>query len=815
MAMTFTFVASTFADHDSTATHDFTVRVFEGDPINGVMVSGANVLLVADDSGNPSHGLSGSTNSNGEVGFRVHEGTFNVEIRHQDYYGQDYHLFISQRMQLDATLIKINNPTPPPPPGPTPPPPPSGECSPTPPRGRPLLNIWPISESGANCTDYPLLAARNLTTGSAYGHSINATAGETVRVRLYLHNGTLDFPDNIARNASVKASVNSNGRITGEGWADNADRITSGQKGGDVQINLGNNQVVEFIPGSVQVYSQGPTPIGGGNDSVVGSGLNLGDMRGCFEFLRFVTFEVRVRSTVTPPPPPAPQPPPPPPAPQPPPPPPAPQPPPPPPAPQPPPPPPAPLPPPPPPAGSITIDKSVRNVSRGGTTFVNQVEASPGEQVEFMILLVAHNTVHNINVSDALPSRLTYVNNSLRVDGVASSNNITAIPIGTKTSASIPITFRATVADASHFSGEFTELVNVANMTSSSNNGSDSAKVIVRIPVTPPPPPPPAPQPPPPPPAPLPPPPPPSTFVSLSINKQVRNISANTSFADIVNARVNERVEFRIEVRNTGNATANNVRVFDSLPAQIVFTNNTFRVDGNIVNQGNFFSSGYVLGNLFAGQSKTVTFEGTVPASITSNQTVINTASALADNASQVSDSASVILVPVLGGTIDVNLSKRAHNTTRGQDATTIVAQPGDTITYTLTVDNRGNATATAFVIEDNIADILELAELVSFEGGTLMTNNVLRWPGVDIPANGRVEKTFTVRVRSNISNNSDFVMTNVYGNTVNVNVKKPFVAPKTGSTGFISFTLALVTLGAAAFFRKQKFQFVAKYLSR
>ena len=121
-------------------------------------------------------------------------------------------------------------------------------------------------------------------------------------------------------------------------------------------------------------------------------------------------------------------------------------------------------------------------------------------------------------------------------------------------------------------------------------------------------------------------------------------------------------------------------------------------------------------------------------------------------------------------------------------------------------MENKGTGVSTNFVVEDNIKDIVEVAELQDFNTATFdFGNYILRWPAQDIAAGAKIEKTFTVKVRKNFPNNSDFVMTNVYGNTVNVNVQKPMVAPATGSATNISLLLAFATVASAVIYRKRE----------
>ncbi|MGE5392994.1 MAG: hypothetical protein ACM3NH_04595 [Candidatus Saccharibacteria bacterium] len=987
---------------------EFTVRVFEGDPANHVMVGGASITLAADDAGNASNGRTATTDSMGVAVFsNVDPGAFNVQIRHSNYYDKDYHMLIDSNTELDATLVSFTPP---------PPPPASDVCTPTPPRGQPMFNIWPIAETGANCTDYPLLAAQNVTRGGSYSHALSASNGDTIKVRLYVHNGVLDYPENEAINAMVAAHLPAaSGSITAEAWANNANRVTSAQKGGDVAVTLGaSNEFLEYVPGSAKVYSRGPALIGTFSDSVVSGGASLGNMRGCYEFLRFVTFEVKVKAqTVVVP-------------------------------------------------GNISIQKTVRNVSRGESAFVKTVNASPSEQVEFRMQVSATNgAVSNVNVSDNLPGLLSYVTGSLTVDGAAAGNNLNSIGLGNMNNNSKTIQFKANVASSSQFSGTIT-LTNNATVTSNSGNDQDSASVVVTIT---------------PPSNPtlsiqktvrnvsrgesafakttnaspseqvefeisvssatatarnvtvsdaL-----PSdlhlNFISnsngtgsvlssiplgdiaagtaktfritatagpetsfpigdttltnvatafadnaasksdsanvvvrraqvvnpnlnidkrvrnvsrsetqfvktasaapgeqvefeirvtagsatarnvvltdtlpdhfslafvnmdsgvtrssnlnfnlgdmtagtsktvkitanldgensfptgttswinratasadnagavtseatvnvtrgsvvqnaqLNIVKLVRNINSGNSFSHSTSAQTNDVLEFQITVSNVGGATANNVRVNDNIPSQISYRDATMRLNGSYSGSniyGNVLNVS--LGNLTPGQTATIIFQVTVLVSNVQT-TVTNTATASADNAGQVSDSASVFLSSVRGTDINLILSKRAYNNTQNQDATTVTARPGDVITYTLSVQNNGTADATSYVFQDDLSDILQLSELGNFSGGNFDTGHLsLSWPAVTIPASGKVEKTFTVTVRETFPAGTDFVMTNTFGNTVNVRVRGPFTAPATGNPTTISLVLSGLVAASFAAYRRGKLGFLAKFL--
>lgn len=128
-------------------------------------------------------------------------------------------------------------------------------------------------------------------------------------------------------------------------------------------------------------------------------------------------------------------------------------------------------------------------------------------------------------------------------------------------------------------------------------------------------------------------------------------------------------------------------------------------------------------------------------------------------------------------------LSKKAQNETQNvDDANGTVAKAGDIITYSLFVKNTSNNTAAkGFVVEENISDVLEYANVVDLHGGKKDDKNVVSWPAEDIDVGATVEKKITVQVKDPIpqtpvsSSNPgtyDCVMTNVYSDTVNIKLK-------------------------------------------
>jgi uncharacterized repeat protein (TIGR01451 family) len=213
---------------------------------------------------------------------------------------------------------------------------------------------------------------------------------------------------------------------------------------------------------------------------------------------------------------------------------------------------------------------------------------------------------------------------------------------------------------------------------------------------------------------------------------------------------------------------------------------------------------------MFPGQTRVITFN--TIANGTAGQVLTNQATASADNTNMVNAQANVnIQGSILGSNVNLIQNKRAFNQTRNTDATLVTANLGDIILYTLSVQNTGNAMATNYVFQDNLSDVLQLSQLQDFSDGTFNIGNLsLVWPAVNINPGSTVTKTFVVKVNSTFAAGTDNIMTNTFGNTINVQVNKPsvlgvFISPKTGATTNIVFVLSLLTVAGFLVFKKKQ----------
>lgn len=175
----------------------------------------------------------------------------------------------------------------------------------------------------------------------------------------------------------------------------------------------------------------------------------------------------------------------------------------------------------------------------------------------------------------------------------------------------------------------------------------------------------------------------------------------------------------------------------------------------------------------------------------------------------------------------EFELTKKVKNVTQLlADANNTTVKPGDRLEYRLSVKNVGKTTG-VYTIEDNLADVLEYADLIDTGGGTLVEKdsntpiekvNSISWPSVEIKPGATIEKIVSVQVKSSIpatpqglSNAESYncrMVNNFAGNETTVSVECPppkaveqVVAelPHTGATENMLF--AGIVLAIVAYF--------------
>lgn len=310
------------------------------------------------------------------------------------------------------------------------------------------------------------------------------------------------------------------------------------------------------------------------------------------------------------------------------------------------------------PSNVVTITVSAPNVSI--VKAVSPVRpAVVGDTLVYSVV-ITNNGISNINnivLSDVIASNTSFIPGSVIVNGVLqpSANPSSGIPIGTLApSATATVTFEVNVTMAVP-----TQINNQSTVGFTS--GTFSATSSSNITVT------------------------PVTQPQISLVK-----GANTS-----NATVGDSIVYTIDVSNAGNLPGN-VTLFDTIPAGTTFIENTVNVGGS-PQPGSTPTTGIAVGSVAPGATVRVTFE-VVITSLPTPQQISNQGNATytftTEDGRQLTGSAvsNIVTFPVSAPNVAVNKSTPST-----------VAAVGDTVTYTITVQNNGIETVNNVVFSDPI----------------------------------------------------------------------------------------------------------------
>lgn len=159
--------------------------------------------------------------------------------------------------------------------------------------------------------------------------------------------------------------------------------------------------------------------------------------------------------------------------------------------------------------------------------------------------------------------------------------------------------------------------------------------------------------------------------------------------------------------------------------------------------------------------------------------------------------------------TITPILSVTAENQTKNVAASSTAAHPGDVIKFILTAENQTDKVISGYVLEANIAELIDKVTLVDATGASYNSaNNSLVWTALDIPANGSINKQFSVKVNPLPAGTSNLVLKMKFNNELDIAVSAPVLgtvtttspgagttynAPKTGSSTDLVVWLSLL----------------------
>ena len=357
---------------------------------------------------------------------------------------------------------------------------------------------------------------------------------------------------------------------------------------------------------------------------------------------------------------------------------------------------------------NVSIQKEVKLL--GSDKWSEEVTAKAGETVRYRITAKnAGNTkLENFSVRDILPTGLTYVKGSTTVataqypKGTSVSDNIITdggVNLGTFDANAVAyIYFNATVNSAVAEKCNNSLLRNVAQLTSSSINHTreDSADVFVQGK---------------------------TCTEGFTLDKKVR-IGSN-DFAENITAKAGDKVEYRIQFKNTGNVDLKDVVIRDILPSNETYVKGSTNLDGKSLADGVITTDGVNIGTVGAGKTVNlyffVTMNGSL-ADICEKVELTNTAKAKYNNDAKTEKSDTAVVSVDGKDCTDENpgftINKMVQLKGGNEWAEDVTAKAGDTVRYRIQFKNIGNTTLKNVVIRDVLP-----AGMTYVKGSTVLYN--------------------------------------------------------------------------------------------
>jgi uncharacterized repeat protein (TIGR01451 family) len=353
----------------------------------------------------------------------------------------------------------------------------------------------------------------------------------------------------------------------------------------------------------------------------------------------------------------------------------------------------APTPPPPPPqpkpepkpqpVPNFTITKQVREFGSGGE-WRQSVRTQPDGKVRFRIVVrnTGQTTFNRVMVRDVLPERLSFVHNTLQVNGSprqVGGSPANAFNVGSlKPNQQVVVTFVAQAAGENRFTpGECRDVTNraFAKPDGLPEKRDDANVRVCREKQVP----------------------------KFEIDKKVK-LPGTEEWRDTVRTEAGSTVRYRIVVKNTGNTNLTRMTFRDNLPGRQTLVPGSVAVDGNARPGISDLSAGFNLGTLKPGERRVVTFRAKVADAnrFTPGECrdMTNRAFAKPNELPERKDDANVrVCLPKEKPDFTIDKRVKLPGTDGWHESVT--ANPGDTVRYQVVVKNTGNTDLKRIMVRD------------------------------------------------------------------------------------------------------------------
>jgi uncharacterized repeat protein (TIGR01451 family) len=346
---------------------------------------------------------------------------------------------------------------------------------------------------------------------------------------------------------------------------------------------------------------------------------------------------------------------------------------------------------------NLTIINKVLNYSAGEKEWKKSTDAEKGDIIHFYIYYnnIGDEPATNVIVRDTLPSQLTYINGSTALwngqnfqplpDGITENGiNVGTLQPGNENSRYI--VFKARVR--TDLTPGIYSVTNTARILAANAPQEKTDSTTINISVIP-------------------------YQTTLITTNKIANSTKGEGWKKSTSGRPGDTISFYVYYNNTGNLTALDVTIIDTLPKYLTYVKGSTRwytnqtgTGGQPLPDGITSATGLNIGNIEPGDGNSgyVVFQARIKTNIKpGTYNLTNKATVFADNAASVSDTTKLTVKVSKAKKGYIYLTTKVANISAGEKDWKLQtsAKPGETLEFLISFKNTGTATIKNLVIRN------------------------------------------------------------------------------------------------------------------